>query len=160
MNRFSGRMRIPRRSGGFSLIELMVVIVLLGIGLVGVSAMFVSGVISDTKAERIARATNAAQRELERLRSAGFSGSIVDASVFPSSSGYTIVHQNADQTGTVSFPISGLPNGTGTITIAYYTGSNGVWPNLKQVSVTATWAGARRTQGSVAMITYIGNRPT
>jgi prepilin-type N-terminal cleavage/methylation domain-containing protein len=149
-----------RRSAGLSLIELMIVIVLLGIGLVGVSTMFVSGVISDTKAERIARATNAAQRELERLRSAGYSGCQIDATVFPSADGYTIVLQNPNLTGTVQFPIAGLPGGTGTIQIAYYSDATGTWPNLKQVTVTATWGGARRTQGSVEMSTLIGNRPS
>jgi prepilin-type N-terminal cleavage/methylation domain-containing protein len=149
----------PKRSAsGFSLIELIVVITLLGIGLVAVSGMFVSGVISDTKAERIARATNAAQRELERLRSAGFSGCIVHTDVFPTTS-YTIVEQYSDLTGRVRFPVSGLPSGTGTVQIGYYTSAIGTWPNLKQIAVTVSWSGARRTQGSVRMVTLIGNRP-
>lgn len=148
-----------RRARGFTLIELLAAVFVLAIGLTSVSMLFVAGIISNQKAERMSAAVNAAQRELERLHSAGFSGCIVDAEVFGSDEGYTIITQNTNKTGQIGFNIPNEPLMTGVIDIAYYTGSTGIYPNLKNVTVTVTSTGGGLTAGTTVMNTLIANRP-
>ena len=147
------------RSRGFSLIELMAVIFILGIGLASVSMLFVAGVISSSKFHRMNTAVTAAQQQMERLRSAGFSGCIVDDEVFAPADGYTILEENSDRTGRIGFPVSRLPNGQGVIDIRYYLGAAGYYPNLKDITVSVTWTGGGPTGGSTVLRTYIANRP-
>ncbi len=147
------------KARGFSLIELLVVVFILAVGLTSVSALFVAGTISTRKAQRISAATNAALQQLERLRSAGFAGCIADPEVFTTESGYTILQQNPDMTGQVGFAVPDLPNGQGTIDIAYYASGAGTYPNLKDVTVTVTWTGGAGTGGTTRLQTLISNRP-
>jgi type II secretory pathway pseudopilin PulG len=151
-------MRTRRRSG-FTLIELLVTIVILMVGLVALSTLFVAGIVSDLKAERIQVATNRVRQELERMRSAGYSGALIDADVFKPGDGYTIVEQHPDCTGRVSFADPRLPSSSGTLEIRFYDSGAGVYPNLKRVSVSLAWGGGKRTQGTVYANTLIANRP-
>jgi len=148
-----------RRARGFTLIEVLAAVFVLAVGLTSVSTLFVAGIISNRKAERMSAGVNAAQRELERLHSAGFSGCIVDAEVFASDEGYTIIQQNPDKTGQIGFSIPDQPLMTGVIDIAYYTGPTGIYPNLKNVTVTVTWTGGGLTAGNTVLNTMIANRP-
>ena len=148
-----------RRVGGFSLIELLVVIVILAVGLVSISTLFVGALVSDVKAERIAFANHRAKKEMERLKGATYSNAVVDASVFPTSRGYTILETGPSGTGVVGFSVPELPGATGRINIGYYDGGAGIYPNLKQVRVSLSWMGGRQTRGSVVLLSYLGNRP-
>jgi len=147
------------KARGFTLIELLVVVFILAVGLTSVSALFVAGTVSARKAQRISAAVNAAQQQLERLRSSGFSGCIADPEVFKSEAGYTILHQNADMTGQVGFSVPALPNGQGVINIAFYNSGAGIYPNLKDLTVTLTWTGGAGTGGTTRLQTLIANRP-
>ena len=148
-----------RKTKGFSLIELLAVVFILSVGLTSVSMLFVAGQVSSRKAQRISAAVNAAQKELERLRSAGFSGCVADPDVFKATDGYTILLQNPDMTGRIGFAVPDLPNGQGVIEIALYNSGSGTYPNLKDVTVTVTWGGARPMRGSTVIQTLIANRP-
>jgi len=148
-----------RRARGFTLIELMVVVFILAVGLTSVSALFITGLVSGRKAERINAATHAVQQQLERLRSAGFSACTVDPDVFQSEDGYSIVQQNSDGTGQVSFAVPELPNGQGTIDIAFYDTGSGAYPNLKEITISVTWTGGKPTGGTTVLQTLIANRP-
>jgi len=151
---------MKRRARGFSLIELLVVIGILSIGLAAIGALFVAGSISAAKSRRMNAARNAAQKELERLRSAGFSGCVVDPTIFTTSGGYTILQQNSDGTGRIGFQTPGLPPGSqGVISIAFYQSSAGYYPNLKDISVNVTWPGGATTAGEVTLHTLVANRP-
>jgi prepilin-type N-terminal cleavage/methylation domain-containing protein len=151
-------MRTNCRSG-FTLIELLVTTVLLALGLVALSSLFVAGIVSDMKAERIQIATNRMRQELERMRSAGYSGALIDATVFKPGDGYAITESHTDLTGVASFTEPSLPSGTGTVEIRFYNPGTGIYPNLKRVSVQLSWGGGRRTQGSVYACTLLANRP-
>jgi prepilin-type N-terminal cleavage/methylation domain-containing protein len=148
-----------RRSRGFSLIEVMVATFLLGVGLTGVAGLFMSGLYSSRKAERISIAANAAQKEVERLRSAGFSGCIVDPDIFTSEDGYSILEQHENKTGRIGFAVPDLPNGQGVTEIDYYNSASGYYPNLKDITVTVTWTGGGPTGGSTVLNALIANRP-
>ena len=60
-----------RRQHGITLIEILVSVVILGIGLVAVSACLSTALLSNLRANRIALATEIAQSEIERQRSVG-----------------------------------------------------------------------------------------
>ncbi|UCC68300.1 MAG: hypothetical protein JSV79_14545, partial [Armatimonadota bacterium] len=127
--------------------------------LTSVSALFVAGTISTRKAERINTALNAAQQQVERLRSAGFSGCVADPEIFTSEDGYTILQQNPDMTGQIGFAVPELAGGQGTIDVAFYDSGTGVYPNLKDITVTVTWTGGAGTSGTTQLHTLIANRP-
>lgn len=148
-----------RRTNGFTLLELLAVVFILATGLTAVSALFIAGLVSARKAERMSAATNAMLQQVERLRSAGFAGCTVDPDIFSAADGYTITQQHDDGTGQITFPVAELPNGAGTIDIAYYDGSEGVHPNLKDVTVTVSWTGGRPTGGTTIFRTLVANRP-
>ena len=152
-------MTVRRRTRGFSLIELMVVVVILGIGLTSVSMLFATGIISNTKAERINIATHAAQKQVERLRSAGFNGCVADPEVFAAEDGYTILEQQPNLTGVIGFAVPELPSAQGTIEIRLYQAATGYYPNLKTCTATVTYPGGGPTGGTVTLQTLIANRP-
>ena len=144
---------------GFSLIELLVVVFILAVGLTAVSGLFVAGTISTRKAQRISTGLNAAQQQVERLRSAGFSGCTADPDVFTSSDGYAILEQQSDMTGQIGFSVPSLPDGQGVIDIDFYDSGSGQYPNLKDVTVTVTWTGGGSTGGTTQLQTLVANRP-
>jgi prepilin-type N-terminal cleavage/methylation domain-containing protein len=150
---------MKRRERGFTLIEMMAVVFILAVGLTAVSALFVAGIVSGRKAERLSAATNAVQQQMERLRSAGFSGCSVDPDIFQTAEGYSILHQHSDGTGQIGFTVPELPNGTGTIDIAFYNPGSGAYPNLKDITVTVSWTGGKPTGGTTVFETLISNRP-
>ena len=148
-----------RKTKGFSLVELLAAVFILGVGLTSVSTLFVAGLISSRKAQRISGAVNATQQQMERLRSAGFSGCAADPDIFKSEDGYSILEQHADLTGRIGFGVPDLPNGQGVIDIELYDSGAGVYPNLKDVTVTVTWSGGGPTSGTTVLQTLIANRP-
>lgn len=148
-----------RQSGGFTLIEVMAVVFILAVGLTAVSGLFITGLVSTRKAERLNAATNAVQQQMERLRSAGFSACSVDHEIFTATDGYSILLQNLDGTGRLGFAVPDLPGATGTIDIAFYDPGSGCYPNLKDITVTVSWTGGKPTGGTTVMQTFLANRP-
>ena len=155
----AGLVRRSLGGSGFTLIELLVTIVILAVGLVALSSLFVVGIISDMKAERIQTGTDRVRQEIERLRSGGYSGALIHTDVFKPQDGYTITEAHPDLSGQVSFTESRLPASAGTVDIRYYDSGAGIYPNLKRVSVTLSWGGGRRTQGTVRASALLANRP-
>jgi prepilin-type N-terminal cleavage/methylation domain-containing protein len=123
---------------GLSLIELMVTIVILAIGLVAVSTMFVFGYQSQLNAHYQILATAEANRILEQMRSAGYNH--IDSTTFPS-----------------PFTVTSVPQGTGDITIAPFPAPTS--PNMYKITVRVNWAGGRNVQGATRVTTLISNRP-
>jgi len=147
------------RSSGFSLIELLAVVFILGVGLTSVSMLFVAGIVSGSKSQRMSIATHAGQKQMEMIRSAGFAGCMVDPDVFPTSMGYTILEHHPTKEGRVGFLVAELPNGQGEIEIRPYHSATGYYPNLRTVTITITWGGGGVTKGRTKLQTFIANQP-
>jgi prepilin-type N-terminal cleavage/methylation domain-containing protein len=144
---------------GFTLIEVMAVVFILAVGLTAVSALFIAGLVSSRKAERLNAGTHAVQQQIERIRSAGFAGCSVDPDIFSSDEGYSIIEQHEDLTGQIGFSVPDLPDGIGTIDIAFYNPGSGAYPNLKDITITVSWMGGKPTRGTTVFRTLIANRP-
>jgi len=154
----AGRVPHSFSDGGFTLIEVLVAAVVLGIGMVGVSSMVYFGVRSHQKSAEYTIAAERAMQEMERVREAGYGGAIVSIGLFPSTT-YQIVNSS-----TVNFGVSELTNGQGVITIgddveaqATNPATGQPYQNMKRVTVTVTWGGVRHP-GSYSLATLIALR--
>lgn len=79
------------RTEGFSLIEVMVAMVILGIGLLGVAQMIPMAMAGVTQAGVRTRAVQAAQEQLDDLRSTDFSDAALQAGTYSETQGnYTL----------------------------------------------------------------------
>lgn len=130
--------RNARQRDGFSLIELLVTIVVLAIGLFGVTTMFLYGMSSRQYSQYSVIGTDAADQKLEQMRSAGYNA--ISSANFPS-----------------PFPVEGLPEGEGVVTWEPY--PDAASNNQYKVTVEVSWRGGRRVSGRVVHETVISNRP-
>ena len=71
------------RARGFSLIELVVALGLLGVGLVGVVRLFPVGLRASKRSEVISKATLLAQQQLEEIKTFGFDALTATPPPFP-----------------------------------------------------------------------------
>jgi len=79
--------RRPSARAGFSIIELMVALVLLGLGILSVANLFPLGSRTQLRDRLRTSATDLAQQKLEQLRLESWSDSDLDAGVHPDASG-------------------------------------------------------------------------
>lgn len=120
-----------RRSGGFSLIEVLLTLLVLTFAALIFTATFPTCQISRTKAVHMSFATGLAQQTLEEKRAAGYSA------VLPGDP-------------TVSVPAE-LPGAVQTTTITQF------GPNTRKVEVTVSWGGYRKVGGSLTLATLISD---
>jgi len=129
-------MRSTKYERGFTLIECLVSIVILGIGLVGVVGCLTAALISNQKASRTQLATAIAQDTIEDMRSRGFGSITYDE--FPATS-----------------EVPDLPQGTQTIQI---TDAYGGDPRLKRVAVEISWRSTNGSTSRTRLESVISNR--
>jgi hypothetical protein len=122
--------------------------------------MITYGAISHKQAALYTIATARANKELERVRQAGYLSAIIDDNLFPPP---TYTHGTTTH---AHFAVSDLPSGTGVIYIEPDTQALAINPdtglaygNMKRVRVTVSWGGSRRLRGTYAATTLISNRP-
>lgn len=86
----------PGRAGqaGFSIIELMVALVLLGLGILTVANMFPLGSSSQLKSRLRTSAADLAQQKMEQLRMKSWSDTDLDVGTHPDADGDTLVLQD------------------------------------------------------------------
>lgn len=109
----STRERKMRRQGGFTLVEVLLVVFVLALTAMILAAVFPSSQVSRIKAAHLSYAVSLAHQKMEELRAAGYSGVLVSP--------------------TVETPLPELPNGVQSITISQYS------PNIKKIQVVITW---------------------
>jgi prepilin-type N-terminal cleavage/methylation domain-containing protein len=120
-----------RKSGGFTLIEVLLSMMVLTFSALIFTAAFPTSQISRMKAVHMTYAIGVAQQTLEEKRSAGYSA------VIPGEP-------------TVSIPAE-LPGAQQTTTISQYDS------NTRQVEVTITWGGYRKAGGNITLATLISD---
>lgn len=139
-----------RRPRGMSLLEVLVGVLVLGIAVIGCSAMFSTTHLLRDRSGYYSRAAGIAQQKLEQIRqfaskdlqySTLQTAQVIDTSTSPSSGVYTFT--SANSLG------SQLPGGNGTLQI-----TNGN-TDLVRVDVTVGWRGLRGRQESVTSTTYV-----
>ena len=131
-------MKCLRKVAGFSLIECLVAILILGIGVVGVAGMFTYASVSEKKASFMAKAREVADNTLESVRVDGYAGLSGSA-------------------GSRSIATPGLPRATGVIAWQSYptgSGENG----LKLVAVNINWQWSKATSGKYRAATLVSEQ--
>jgi len=144
-------------SGGFSLIELLVSSVILGLSLVALSQLYMSAMWTYQKARKLSIATNRAQFELEKVDNLGYEGLItgvnsgnptIEDAYFPSE--YTYLSSKMG----VAFTIPDLPNGQGTVSWQPYPSNTSLSScKILQATIDIQWDGSPKAQSRVHLIT-------
>lgn len=160
-------MRMKRRSG-FTLVEVLISVVILTVGLLAVSQLYVTGMVTYQKARNMSLAAQRAQRELERVQNLTYTlihTAYVDNKIvpnlYPTALGYAAyTDPNDSEVKGVTFTVDELPEGTGTVTFQpYFHPTLGkTVPNLLQVDVNIEWGGKPSTQTPVHLITLVVNK--
>jgi type IV pilus assembly protein PilV len=82
--------RRPAREGGFSLIELMVALVLLGLGILSIANLFPLGSRTQLRDRLRTSAADLAQQKMEQLHLLSWSAAELNVGTHPSASGETL----------------------------------------------------------------------
>ena len=135
-----------RRSGrtprGYTLIECLAAVLVLGLGLVGSVGSLTAALLANQKASDTQLATALAQKNIEAMRSEGFGS--VNYTDFPASA-----------TKTTDPDLGALHNGSRTTAITdSYSGD----VRLKLVTVTVSWRGRTGKVAHVTLQTVVTNR--
>jgi prepilin-type N-terminal cleavage/methylation domain-containing protein len=120
--------RFRKRSGGFSLIEVMIAMTFLAIGLMGIAQLVPLGLAGVTQARVRTNAVQAGQEKMDELRAADFNAPALTAGTYAETNGnYTLTWTVTD-----NVPV----------------------PGSKRIELASTWTAPRGTQ-SVALTTYL-----
>ncbi|HEY3298523.1 MAG TPA: prepilin-type N-terminal cleavage/methylation domain-containing protein [Armatimonadota bacterium] len=120
---------IPSKSG-FTLIEVMLVVMMLVLTALIFAAVFPTAQISRVKAANTTFAANLAQQMMEEKMSGGY-GSCMPC--------------------TVTSAIGQLVNGSQTTTITQFS------TNVRKIQIQITWGGYRQVGGNVKLVTFLSN---
>jgi prepilin-type N-terminal cleavage/methylation domain-containing protein len=122
-----------QRAGGFTLVELMVTIVVLGLVITGIAGMYYVMQVAEVRGQRLDLATRAARTQIEKLRN----------------NGYNALTPGSTITFTSSLPAA-LPSGkTGTVVVSQ------PLPELRRVDVTVQYTDYGKQQ-TVTLSSNIG----
>ena len=145
--------RYRRVRRGFSLIELLVAVLILGLALISLSQLYLAGMWTTQKARYLSLATQRAQAEMERAQELGILNLTQGASVYPTPE-YTPYFFGRG----VTFTEDNLPEGRGIVTWSVYPHNTTGNQYLLKVDIFLTWQGAARTRSKVHLTTLLTNR--
>lgn len=147
-----------RRRRGFTLIELLVSAVILSVGLVGLSQLYMGAMWTYKKGRNLSVATQRAQLEMEKVRNLGFDGLIngINTSSPDQEDAYLPEYYTylSSRMG-VQFTVGNLPNGRGTLTWQPYPiGTELKKAKMLQITLDISWDGSTREQSRVHLISF------
>lgn|GEM_PF-1975578 len=144
--------RRPRR--GFTLVELLVAMLILGLALISLSQLYLAGMWSTQKARYLSIATKRAQSELERAQDLG----LLILRNGPSEDSYpTAEYTHHDDGRGVDFLAPPLPNGEGSVTWQFWPPDTDGNEYMLKVTIDVTWEGSRRSRSLVSLSTLLTN---
>ena len=123
-------MLIQKKESGFTLIEVLIAIVLLAVGLLGVSTLVVGIMRGNTHSDMVTTATILAQDEMEDIRRAKYAGTT--SGNFPSNDYGTITDYPLFKR-VVSIVTSSPAANMKTVTVTVYWDSDGKSVSLKTI---------------------------
>ncbi|MHB9130068.1 MAG: prepilin-type N-terminal cleavage/methylation domain-containing protein [Armatimonadota bacterium] len=158
---------IRKRHRGFTITELLVSILILGIGLVGLGQLYLGATWAYQKSRLLSLATQRAQLEFEHVRGLGYTGvthpTLINPTHFPAAEGYTLQSSTANGSATVNvvrFADPLLPGGYGTVTISNpYVDSGVPAKNMAQVDIQVFWDSMPQGQSNVKVTTLVTGPP-
>ncbi|HUV04887.1 MAG TPA: type II secretion system protein [Armatimonadota bacterium] len=124
--------RKNRRSSGFTLVEVLLVVFMLALTALMFAATFPTSQISRIKATHMSYALSLAQQKVEEIKSAGYGNIQITPTPVTSS-------------------LADIPSGTQTVTVTQYEA------NIKKISVSIVWSGYRQVGGTVDLVTLISD---
>ena len=131
-------MKYAGKVAGFSLIECLVAILILGIGVVGVAGMFTYAAVSERKASFMAKAREVADDALEDVRVNGYAS-----------------FNGASGSREIATP--GLPRSHGVVAWQPYP-SSGADTGLKLVAINIDWRWSTATSGAFRAVTLVSQQ--
>lgn len=145
-----------------TLVEILVAILILGVGIVGLSNLYLATMWTYQKARNLSLATQRAELELENIQRQAATAytALTDTSKPLIPACYSAVIYSALPSGRgVSFKVPGLPGGSGKITITTdpFKKNRPEDAKLASASIVITWTGSKRGQSNVSLTTLITN---
>lgn len=152
--------RQRRKCHGFTLIELLVSCLILALGLVAMSQLFISAVYAYHTSRNNSIATQRAQREYEYVGNIGFyalRGCSPTSNPYNYDSSYAL---NTNNNG-VTFPVLELTGGHGDVTWeAYPSGTTMSAAHMLKVTIHIAWRGRSTADSSVKVVSYVVEDPS
>ena len=105
---------------GFTIVELIVTIVILGIAVTGIADLYYTMEIAEVQSQHLDLATRAARSEIEDLRNNGYNALVSQGTINFTSTLPTSLPRNRQGTVVVSQPVSGLVQVDVTVTYTDY----------------------------------------
>lgn len=143
----------------FTLVELLVSCLIISLGLVAASQLYVTAMWTTQKARYLSVASQRAQFELEKVRNLGFGGLVngvnsstpeLEDSYMPEY--YTYLPSNLG----VGFKIGDLPNGRGTVNWKPYPDGTALKSaKMFEVTIEILWDGSTRDKSKVRLCTFV-----
>ena len=153
--------RIPRSrpsSRGFTLVEVLVALVILGVGLVSLIQLFIVAMWSYQKAHYLSIATQHAQYEFERVENFGCNvmkqtpANLLNSAIYDPNAGYT-QHYTAGVADGIQIAENDLPSGRCTVIVSPFRSTANT--NIIEVTISVTWTGITPTVSPVTIYTLL-----
>jgi prepilin-type N-terminal cleavage/methylation domain-containing protein len=101
-------MRISQNKDGFTLVELLITIVVLGIAIAGLAGLYYAMQVAVVQSQHLDLATRAARSEIEALRNNGYNNLVSGGNIDFTSSLPSSLPRDKSGTVAVSQPVAGL----------------------------------------------------
>lgn len=113
-------MRALQNQNGFTLVELIITIVILGIAVTGIGDLYYTMQIAEVQSQHLDLATRAARSEIEDLRNNGYNALVSQGSINFTNSLPASLPRDRQGTVAISQPVSGLVQVDVTVTYTDY----------------------------------------
>ncbi len=139
---------------GFTLVEILISLVILSLGLVSMSQLYVAAMWTTQKARYLSLATQRAQFEYENVQSLGAAalmGGPNDEMYDPTE------YQFTPSVNRVDFQVESLPESACWVTWANYPATGTGFDQQVKVDIVISWLGPRKSRSDVTLSTLLTN---